>query len=853
MTVKIDDFPQEKLSSSIDKLNLSTRHHNALKRSRIYTVQQILDLGIGGWKKIRNVGKPSFDTILEAIALYLNISKEELLQAMYQPTQKLAIPNRIARLPISVLKLSSWPENALERAEIETLEKLQEAQAKGLSDIRGIGKKSSEEIEKHLADFLSLATDLTEEDLDQMKDGRPLLIEGEFGAPPDLVNNIEAIAKNLLYALGNQRQFEILKRRYGLDGSKIYTLQEVGDYYDVSRQRIKQIESRAEKNIRNLIFDRKEFKNWKLSECFLVEFEEISKILSSEDPILLEIEIIDILQDRYAVDYDSNDLPALRFLLSLLGFEQLNKTLTRATYIENHFSWLVGTGIDKQSVYKATKSAHKLLKESVQPLSLFDIMVRINKRRKHKLSKTEVFLALKMCKEVEQISNERFQIKFEYLSSYADQAYRVLYEGNVPLDRRDIQRTISHNLVNAGIPPAKLRSIVQQMVSDDRFESIGKSGIWSLSEWKNVHRGTIVEIIEKFFHINQKSANLDEVYEYVKSQRPDISKYSVSVYLYNQEIFTKVSKNRFELAAWGGTPAKPSERLTPEIVTERLIDAISMIFSEQETNNLPLTELIDYLVDTTEIPRRTVYSWLRRSNLVVWEPEPGHSPSQMAEYRSEALIHQKVKSVRETVQQEIETYLRDQPHYKALVTKVARHVMKVTDCPRTSFYGYLSAMSNIQKEHGDDGKLYCYLKGYSPEETLTFPQIEQIQDEEIKYNLYRAVQNMNIDDIDMGLFRLGKIFENVLKSYLHEAREKGIFSVTRKDLRSLFNMINCVERNKIIRKKHHLTLLREHRNERAHGEIPKLEERERLMRHAPFLGEMYIKYIAFFCEQREKL
>ena len=50
-----------------------------------------------------------------------------------------------------------------------------------------------------------------------------------------------------------------------------------------------------------------------------------------------------------------------------------------------------------------------------------------------------------------------------------------------------------------------------------------------------------------------------------------------------------------------------------------------------------------------------------------------------------------------------------------------------------------------------------------------------------------------------------------------------------------------------------LTLLREHRNERAHGEIPDLEERKRLMQHAPFLGDLYIKYIAFFNEQQGKL
>jgi len=63
-------------------------------------------------------------------------------------------------------------------------------------------------------------------------------------------------------------------------------------------------------------------------------------------------------------------------------------------------------------------------------------------------------------------------------------------------------------------------------------------------------------------------------------------------------------------------------------------------------------------------------------------------------------------------------------------------------------------------------------------------------------------------------------------------------------------MIDCVERNGIIAQKHHLTLLREHRNERAHGEIPDLEERKKLMQHAPFLGDLYIKYILFFMSKK---
>ena len=86
-----------------------------------------------------------------------------------------------------------------------------------------------------------------------------------------------------------------------------------------------------------------------------------------------------------------------------------------------------------------------------------------------------------------------------------------------------------------------------------------------------------------------------------------------------------------------------------------------------------------------------------------------------------------------------------------------------------------------------------------------------------------------------------------------EAQGTGKYGIASKDLARLVSMIDCVERNGIVREKHHLTLLREQRNERAHGEVPDIEDRKRLMQHAPFWVDLYIKYIGFFSEQRKSL
>jgi hypothetical protein len=173
---------------------------------------------------------------------------------------------------------------------------------------------------------------------------------------------------------------------------------------------------------------------------------------------------------------------------------------------------------------------------------------------------------------------------------------------------------------------------------------------------------------------------------------------------------------------------------------------------------------------------------------------------------------------------------------------------------RGSFHYTLSRMQDqVVKEKTPQGVVIA-LKSQVPTETpLHFPKIADIQDADLHAQVERAVKALTIDNVDLGLFQLGKIFEHEIKSFLVRAKERNTFPVTAQDLSKLVLMIECVDRNKVTTKKHLLTLLREQRNERAHGEIPDLEERKRLMQHAPFLADLYIEYIAFFNSKRQAL
>ena len=136
-----------------------------------------------------------------------------------------------------------------------------------------------------------------------------------------------------------------------------------------------------------------------------------------------------------------------------------------------------------------------------------------------------------------------YQVKFEYLPSISDKAFRVLHEANQPLHLRDISRQINHRLAKVGFPAnVPVRSLQGQLVSDARFACIGRSGIWSLSDWVDVSRGSIVDLMKEFFHVKQASATADEVYQYVHSKRADVAKQSIVIYLSAQnDNFVRVS------------------------------------------------------------------------------------------------------------------------------------------------------------------------------------------------------------------------------------------------------------------------------------------------------------------------
>lgn len=68
---------------------------------------------------------------------------------------------------------------------------------------------------------------------------------------PFLDDLLTALAAQFAAGQGGARLFDIVFRRYGLDGQEPATLQQLADQYEISRERIRQLEKKAMNRRRN--------------------------------------------------------------------------------------------------------------------------------------------------------------------------------------------------------------------------------------------------------------------------------------------------------------------------------------------------------------------------------------------------------------------------------------------------------------------------------------------------------------------------------------------------------------------------------------------------------------------------
>jgi DNA-directed RNA polymerase delta subunit len=645
-----------------------------------------------------------------------------------------------------------------------------------------------------------------------------------------------------------ERNRDILNKRFALNGESSYTLEDIGSYYDVTRERIRQIESRTISNLNLLLSGQLKTKNWRIDHALVENYLSIKERIRKSDSIILKYEIDSLLNENFGNIFAPG---YLNLFMEVVGYTSIPHSF-RGFRGTTKPSWCLASKYQKKEI-ESVFQALDVIFDSTSSIRLFDLTVLAKKKAKGKFSNDSIHIALKACNEIE-IANDTVNVKFCYLKSAADKAYRVLEAHGKALHYSVIAREI--NMLNRGdfptFKPIKERNLTNQLVGDNRFVAIGKSGEWGLASWKHLKNLTIVEAIENALHQAGAPMSFKNICDEVLKLRPDAAKRSITTYLNTHSgKFTRVGDGKFALTAWRIKQAPKKTAIT--VSNTDFFSTVKLAMANQ--NPIPFPELINFVSAQTGLSEISVRQRINHSShfktsrkegekfKVVFCSDLNFEPNEQ---------HDTKQLLRDKIQNEIRAVLFDNPNVPFKKGDLYKEISKNITCLRPTFYHYLDEMEDVRQYQ--EGKNFFAVHDHKEIASKVELNVAQYQiDETLKRALLRPLSMLTLDDVDMGLFELGLIFENGLRDYLMKAKEKSVIQVHSKDLDRLTDMINCVVREGIVTKGHHLNTLKEERNNRAHGKIPELSERRDLFNKAHYIADLFVKYIVFFYKKKTEL
>lgn len=161
-------------------------------------------------------------------------------------TRAIADQARTIRIPVHMVETI----NKQVRATRQLLQRLgREPSPEEIAEYLGCSEERVREIQKIAQDPVSLETPIGEEEDSHLGD---FIEDGTAPSPSDVAES-NMLKEQLIQVLNTltPREEKVLRLRYGLDDSHPRTLEEVGKEFNVTRERIRQIEAKALRKLRH--------------------------------------------------------------------------------------------------------------------------------------------------------------------------------------------------------------------------------------------------------------------------------------------------------------------------------------------------------------------------------------------------------------------------------------------------------------------------------------------------------------------------------------------------------------------------------------------------------------------------
>ncbi len=360
--------------------------------------------------------------------------------------------------------------------------------------------------------------------------------------PNDLISSL---LKNL-----PNKESDILSRRFGLSGRKKETLEQIGRFYNITRERIRQIESATIKKLKDI----REFKH---------EIEDAEKyinhLLENHGGVMEENSLLSKISQSIN---DELSRHSAYFILSNILNEKIEKIRPDLDLLSG---WKLPV-VSLNSVKEIVKELVDIIENKNNLLKKDEILKEFQKRDFYNQKKEEILALrlgvngefnheeinklvdshLKISKKIdENIIGELGLAKWNTITPkrMSDKVYLVLRKIEKPLHFTEISDLINQSTFDKKI--AYPATIHNELILDDRYVLVGR-GIYALKEW-GYQPGTVLDIIVDILKKSEKPMTKEELIEEVMNQRI-VRKSTIYLALTNKEKIKKLPDGKYSLA-----------------------------------------------------------------------------------------------------------------------------------------------------------------------------------------------------------------------------------------------------------------------------------------------------------------
>jgi hypothetical protein len=328
-----------------------------------------------------------------------------------------------------------------------------------------------------------------------------------------------------VFELLNPKERMVLEKRFALKQPDRFTLAEIGQSLNVTRERIRQIEKSALQKIRRNV------QNYGVYEIC----ERAYEILKQSGGILRE----DLLASKLINEGTTEAPGIIQLVLSMDGrFERSPNTL-------NYHPNLRLASLTEQIIDKVCSAGVAYLK---------------SKAETEDLEKLSSYLKDKV-QETVQFENEFFKSLFQIHKglkivgrsvglnewrninprTLRDKIYYILRESKAPLHFVEISNLITGAHIDK--KSVNLQAVHNELIRHDDFILIGR-GIYALSEW-GYSSGTVSDVIEGILKKTDSMSEEDIIKEVLKIRK--VKPITITLNLKNKPQFTRIGRKQYKL------------------------------------------------------------------------------------------------------------------------------------------------------------------------------------------------------------------------------------------------------------------------------------------------------------------